>query len=155
MFEGHGPDTWDYQWVYTNLFGHRLTIVPRVNLIMNIGFATGATHTTNADPRLMPKLKTLQFPLKHPVAVIPCRSFDRHFQKLYFTPLLRRIARIIGRFIDRASSKTGRSRTYTSANDSLERKNDEGTAAGLTGHQNLNEDMLPATGERRLQVENR
>jgi hypothetical protein len=99
MFEGRGPDTWDYQWVYTNLFGNKLTVVPRVNLIMNIGFGTGATNTGNADARLMPTLKAIKFPLKHPSAIIPSRSLDHHFQKLYELSLLRRIEVRLGRAI--------------------------------------------------------
>ena len=30
MHSGTGPDTWDYQWGYTNLINHSLAIVPRV-----------------------------------------------------------------------------------------------------------------------------
>jgi hypothetical protein len=107
MFEGRGPDTWDYQWTYTNFFNHRMAIVPRVNLIMNIGFGAGATHSLSEDPRFMPKLKALTFPLKHPAAIIPSRSADRHCQRLYFAaPLWRRIVVRLGRLIDRLRRKT-------------------------------------------------
>jgi hypothetical protein len=99
MFEGRGPDTWDYQWVYTNFFGNRLTIVPRVNLIINIGFGTGATNTRNEDPRLMPRLKAIKFPIKHPAAIIPARSLDDHFQGLYELPIWRRLVLRLGRVI--------------------------------------------------------
>jgi hypothetical protein len=100
MFEGRGPDTWDYQWVYTNFFGNRLTIVPRVNLIINIGFGTGATNTRNEDPRLMPRLKAIKFPITHPAAIIPARSLDAHFQELYELPIWRRLVLRLGRAID-------------------------------------------------------
>jgi hypothetical protein len=83
MFEGRGPDTWDYQWFYKNLFGNKLNVVPRANLIMNIGFSKEATHTRNPDRRLMPKLAAATFPLKHPIAIVAWRSFDRHQQNLY------------------------------------------------------------------------
>jgi hypothetical protein len=106
MFEGRGPDTWDYQWVYTNFYGNRLTVVPRVNLIMNIGFGTGATNTGNVDARFMPKLKAIKFPLKHPAAIIPSRSLDRHFQKLFDRSLLRRIAITFHHLIDCVRGKT-------------------------------------------------
>jgi hypothetical protein len=101
MFEGRGPGTWDYQWVYTNLFGHRLTVVARVNLVRNIGFKAGATHTNTANPRFMPKSKAIKFPLKHPVGIIPSRSLDQQFQELYVPPLFQRIAQRIGRLLDR------------------------------------------------------
>jgi hypothetical protein len=90
MYGGRGPNTWDYQWVYTNMFGSRLTIVPCVNLVANIGFGDGATHTFTADPRLLPKLRSIDFPLRHPDALIASRSLDRHYQELYFTRLSRR-----------------------------------------------------------------
>lgn len=38
-------DAWDHQWTYTLLTHHALSIVPNVNLISNIGFGAGATHT--------------------------------------------------------------------------------------------------------------
>jgi hypothetical protein len=45
-------DTWDYQWIYT-LFAQRgCSLVPNANLVANIGFGTGATHTTNTDSPL-------------------------------------------------------------------------------------------------------
>jgi hypothetical protein len=39
------PDSWAYPWVFSNFARGALTIVPNVNLIANIGFGTGATHT--------------------------------------------------------------------------------------------------------------
>lgn len=40
-------DTWDYQWFYSVLVNKGKTISPCVNMISNIGFGTGATHTVN------------------------------------------------------------------------------------------------------------
>jgi hypothetical protein len=77
MYEKRGPDTWDYQWLYTNLKNNSLTIVPSVNLVTNIGFGEDATHTTKADPRFDIPAKPMQFPLHHPTEYIPMRSFDR------------------------------------------------------------------------------
>jgi hypothetical protein len=99
MFEGLGPSTWDYQWVYTNLFAHKLTIVPRVNLVRNIGFNAGATHSSNASPRFTPKVKTIDFPLKHPATIAPSRNLDDHFQELYFPSVRQRITLRMRRLI--------------------------------------------------------
>ncbi|MGP8214406.1 MAG: nucleotide-diphospho-sugar transferase [Bacteroidia bacterium] len=41
----HEIDTWDYQWHYTVLNNKGFAIIPQVNLIRNIGFGSGATHT--------------------------------------------------------------------------------------------------------------
>ena len=38
-------NTWDYQWVYKNFKENQLAVVPNYNLIQNIGFGRGATHT--------------------------------------------------------------------------------------------------------------
>jgi len=38
-------DTWDYQLDFANYFNNGLTIIPNENLISNIGFGAGATHT--------------------------------------------------------------------------------------------------------------
>jgi hypothetical protein len=43
-------DTWDYQWVYTCWSQNGLTILPDKNLISNIGFGAGATHTEADSP---------------------------------------------------------------------------------------------------------
>lgn len=38
-------DTWDYQWLYAIIRMNGLAICPEVNLVQNIGFGEGATHT--------------------------------------------------------------------------------------------------------------
>ena len=44
----HGKyDAWDYRWLYSNWKRRRLTVVPNSNLVMNVGFGEGATHTTD------------------------------------------------------------------------------------------------------------
>lgn len=63
-------DTWDYQWVYTNLKLNNLSIMPYSNLVSNIGFDENATHTKNTNS----KIKNLEFekvifPLNHPLHI--------------------------------------------------------------------------------------
>lgn len=43
-------DAWDYRWLYSNWIHNRLTIVPGSNLVTNVGFGQGATHTKNDVP---------------------------------------------------------------------------------------------------------
>lgn len=43
---------WDYQWTFTCWKNDGLSIVPRNNLIKNIGFSKDATHTANPNPFL-------------------------------------------------------------------------------------------------------
>jgi hypothetical protein len=93
MHENRGPNTWDYQWLYTCLKNNSLMAVPSVNLISNIGFGDGGTHTTQPDARFMPPTSVLEFPLKHPSDFVPLRSMDhRLIQTLFLTSLFRRVS---------------------------------------------------------------
>jgi hypothetical protein len=42
-------DAWDYRWLYSNWKNQRLTLVPNSNLVVNIGFGEGATHTKDLN----------------------------------------------------------------------------------------------------------
>jgi hypothetical protein len=102
MYDNEGRSAWDYQWLYTHLKNSALTIIPRVNLVANIGFGPGATHTAEVDSRFTPPAKAIQFPLLHPSWVVPLRSVDRRIQELCSTSLPRRISgkmrRVVKRF---------------------------------------------------------
>lgn len=87
------PNIWDFQWLYTGLINNAVTVVPRVNLVANIGFGSDATHTSEIDRRLVVPSQTMSFPLTHPKAVVPMSSIDRRLHSLYSMPLSRRIAR--------------------------------------------------------------
>lgn len=88
MYSGTGPNTWDYQWAYTLLVNNALSVTPRNNLVENIGFGADATHTTAIDPAVSISARSLEFPLKHPVAMVPSRTLDRRDQKLSLHPRL-------------------------------------------------------------------
>lgn len=101
MYENGGRNTWDYQWLYTRLINHALTIIPCVNLVENIGFSQGATHTGSTDSRLTPAISAVGFPLVHPSSFIPLLSTDRHYQDLFERSLIRRISAKLRRLITR------------------------------------------------------
>ncbi len=82
MYRGDGPNTWDYQWMYTNLCQHALSVTPKVNLVRNIGFGTDATHSTNPDGAPKVHVERLQFPLQHPPTMIASRSLDAIDQEI-------------------------------------------------------------------------
>jgi len=70
--------TWDYQWEFVRRVNSGLTIMPKRNLISNLGFGEDATHTTNsADPSSELSLEKLTFPLSHPDFVTVDTSSDR------------------------------------------------------------------------------
>ena len=95
-------DTWDYQWLFANRINGRLSIMPNVNLISNIGFDQDATHTTRDSPYSRLPMEPMLFPLQHPDAIFANRSLDRRAYRLFESPPLldrvrRRLARLRGR----------------------------------------------------------
>lgn len=99
MHDGSGPNTWDHQLSFTMFANNMLSIAPCVNLVRNIGFGAGATHTTDANSDFA-QLATgeMTFPLAHPPYVVPLRSLDEHEHQLYNTvPFARKLKRKIRR----------------------------------------------------------
>jgi hypothetical protein len=94
-------DTWDYQLTFSCWVQHRLCIVPRVNLVTNIGFGEGATHTTQAGPLADIPSTAMTFPLLHPLTMTRHRAADRFTQTAYLerAPLLTRVARRAARLL--------------------------------------------------------
>lgn len=78
-------NTWDYQWLYTILVQNGTTIVPRVNLISNIGFGNKPTHTHNKhSPFANLKTHPIQFPLRHPSTIAINTKNDEYTVKNHF-----------------------------------------------------------------------
>ncbi len=63
-------DTWDYQWTFACWIQKGLSILPNVNLVSNIGFGEGATHTLGGSPFANLPIGKMDFPLKHPPFII-------------------------------------------------------------------------------------
>ncbi len=96
MHDGTGPNAWGYQMVYSCWIQNWLTIVPRRNLIQNVGFGEDATHTSKVDPILPVDTGALAFPLSHPPAITDWPERTMKMQKRFYTPsLLLRIRRKI------------------------------------------------------------
>ncbi len=73
-------NTWDYQWTFARLINSGLSIVPKENLITNIGFSINATHTNRVLTKSMSFPATqCKFPLKHPVFLIRDTVSDMRF----------------------------------------------------------------------------
>ena len=95
-------DTWDYCWHYACWSQNGLTVLPSVNLVKNIGFEGNATHTKSKDAeRLQIEAKSIDFPLRHPVFVLPDRKSDEYTAKnIYrikskYSNTLRTIKRVV------------------------------------------------------------
>jgi len=78
-------DTWDYQWFFANWLEGRMSVVPTVNLISNIGYKENATHTVNSKSHLanIPR-NQICFPLKHPLGVFKNIQADQFTDLVYF-----------------------------------------------------------------------
>lgn len=64
-------DSWAYRFLFNVWSKNKLTILPSVNLVKNIGFGKNATHTTKGNyhtENLV--LKKMNFPLRHPNIVV-------------------------------------------------------------------------------------
>ena len=69
--------TWDFQWWFARTINSGLTIIPSVNLVSNVGFDSGAVHTTASSPNVNLEVYDLKFPLKHPNYVMENTGYDR------------------------------------------------------------------------------
>jgi hypothetical protein len=77
-------DTWDYQWIFNILASKRLSISPSVNLVENIGWGPGATHTHEANDIIRGNLRnTMAFPLKHPTELKPDITYEAHIKEVW------------------------------------------------------------------------
>jgi hypothetical protein len=93
MHSGTGPDAWSYQLIYSLWMRNALNIIPRRNLIQNIGFGDDATHTTRADAGLKIPAHTLDLPLAHPPAIIDWPDYALAHEQRFIWPSLARRAR--------------------------------------------------------------
>jgi len=85
-------DTWDYQWAFANLIEGRLNIMPKVNMITNIGFNENATHTVIDSDIANMERNSINFPINHPIGIFRSYSADKSTYDKYFrVTLFRRI----------------------------------------------------------------
>ena len=63
-------DTWDYQWAFSCWVNNMLFVLPAANLITNIGFGPGATHTSGSSRFSNLSTQPVDFPLVHPPFVM-------------------------------------------------------------------------------------
>ena len=66
--ENDDPWAWSYQWIYSCWKNNTLSIIPRENLVSNLGIGPDATNTTSSVTlQKFPKTtQSMTFPLLHP-----------------------------------------------------------------------------------------
>jgi GR25 family glycosyltransferase involved in LPS biosynthesis len=90
-------DTWDYQLVYVFFKNQYLSIVPKYNLVKNIGFNNNATHTKGRKPKHVDAMKVVKsiFPLRHPISVEASDIADSAVNEVVFkTTIFKEICEI-------------------------------------------------------------
>lgn len=77
-------DTWDYQWEASRMYQGGIGIIPKFNLINNIGFnREDATHTKGGSQYDF-STQELTFPLVHPVTI----EINKEYDDLYRTKII-------------------------------------------------------------------
>jgi hypothetical protein len=97
-------NTWDYILAYSCWLQNGLNILPSVNLVSNIGFGEGATHTNNKTNIFanMP-VEEIRFPLQHPSFMIRDNIADCSTQKsMYGTKKIMRLKESIKKIIPKS-----------------------------------------------------
>lgn len=71
-------DTWDYQWESNRLLNGLISILPKENMIENLGFGPDATHTKALKSDLILSRRQTIFSLIHnPGPIIPNETYDK------------------------------------------------------------------------------
>lgn len=96
-------DTWDYAWLFTCWVEGGLTVLPNRNLVTNIGFASGATHTSGDSPFARLPTESMEFPLVHPEHVTADAEADALTGRTMFRERRRRrVARRVRGYLSAA-----------------------------------------------------
>ena len=83
LYEHEVVDIWDYQLQYLILQTGTLAIVPKRNLVRNIGFGTDATHTKTAPAGLYNESHEMDFPLQIPACIKNNELYNKQILDMY------------------------------------------------------------------------
>jgi len=97
LSQGFKPVSWDYQMSFSMRINSLYAIVPKYNQINNIGVDLDSLHGLTSSENIMSRrfcglqTRPLQFPLTHPIVVLPDPKFERSIAKIITWPLNIRI----------------------------------------------------------------
>jgi hypothetical protein len=78
------PTVWAKHWEWSIRRHGGVSILPNVNLVTNIGFGAGATHTTKLERYSFLRSHEMEFPLRHPRGVKIDRAADTFTYYVHF-----------------------------------------------------------------------
>jgi hypothetical protein len=81
-------DSWAYVWQYNIWMRGGLNVLPEENLVRNIGFGDGASHTRWGDSPAN-QVSSIEQPIRHPSVIVRHRTADRYTQNHHFQKSLR------------------------------------------------------------------
>ncbi|AEF86597.1 nucleotide-diphospho-sugar transferase domain protein [Treponema primitia ZAS-2] len=83
---------WDYQWLFIRSLMNKKTIVPKYNLVSNIGFGSDSSHTFDENHPLgnLP-IHELEATLKHPGDTNVLKTYDKQFSFYVVAPFFKRV----------------------------------------------------------------
>jgi len=88
-------DTWDIQWVATCLLNNGLSIVPRVNLVSNLGI-TGTHTSRDQSNNNLPVFDIDPSHIRHPSSVVPYVRYETMlFERILKTGIVKRIRNLV------------------------------------------------------------
>lgn len=106
--KGLKPNSWDYQMSFTMRIHGLYAIVPKYNQITNIGVDLDSIHGGTSFDNIMTKrfcgIETtkLEFPLKHPKAVLSDLNFEKRTAKIITLPVNERNKIKLATFLKKA-----------------------------------------------------
>ncbi len=81
-----GFNSWAYAWLFSGWSLGKLTIIPQINLVSNIGFSPTATHTKDVHSKFVNMSRSeMIFPLDHPLSISRNISADDLTEKTMFS----------------------------------------------------------------------
>ena len=94
-------DTWDFQWQYAVLFNDGFVIIPKVNLVSNIGYGSDSAHMKIFEKnRNNLETTNIELPLRHPLHINKMKKLDYFYTlKMGMRPKLRNIHRYISSYL--------------------------------------------------------
>lgn len=94
-------NSWAYLWTFANFVNHGLTILPQQNLVKNIGFNEGATHTTRKPKNLSLESGSVEFPLHHSPYMCLHKEAENFTYVEHFRIRLKSKKRVFHKFLKR------------------------------------------------------
>jgi hypothetical protein len=86
VYQG-AADSWAYPWTFNCWREHGLHVLPKVNLVTNIGFGDQGTHTQSEDDDAAHiPTEPMPFPLDHPDITVRDYEADRYTSKTHYIP---------------------------------------------------------------------